>query len=228
MAYQYQDDYKPFAVTGLDLTPSGLGARIGIDRAEREGLLLSDQDYYNKNIRQKELALQQKSDRASQAVGRGARIAQGDFMTSQGLAGSGIAEGAGVGISDAFRPARRRRQETARLKGEDLRRKEFEKRDAKLNEMRTGIGIGHQLESQISSAILSSNPFTAGFAPLAAAGTTAKAIPYTMMPGELVKQRNEAYGRPLETVDYGAGVRGGRDDYLDYGGGGSDFSRLYG
>ncbi len=87
-AYQYSNDFKPLGGTAfLDQTPSGFGARIGIAEGEKKGYLLSDQDYYDRFIRGEEEKLLQKGQAAGQAVGRGALIAQGDFMQAQGLGG---------------------------------------------------------------------------------------------------------------------------------------------
>ena len=226
--YTPSREVAPLAIGGfLDPSPSGTGARIGIGKADEQGLLLSDQDYYDRFIRQEEMALAAQGQRTAGAVGRGARIAQGDFMTAQGLGGTGIAQGATQGMSQAFRPAQRAAMMRSQMEGEELRRRGFEQRDAKLAEIGQGISMGHQMESQVVGGIMSAIPFTAPFAPLASGAIAGKGVPYSTMATNLVNRRN-ANGQPLQTVDYGINNQAGGGQNLNYGGGGGDFSRLYG
>lgn len=225
---EYSRATQGLAATGfLDPSPSGTAARIGIADADERGLMLSDQDYYNRFIRPEEMTLRQQGERAGGAVGRGARIAQGDFMTAQGLGGTSLGQGAERGMAAVFQPARRQAMDRARLQGEELRRQKFQERDAELNKINQGISQGHAMESQVVGGIMQAIPFTAPFAPLASGGIAAKGIPYSTMTTNVVNRLNRD-ADPLRTVDYGSAIYGGDGGTYGYGGGGGDFGRLYG
>ena len=114
-----------------------------------------------------------------------------------------------------------------------MRRQKFAERDRRRAEIGQAMGTMSGAESAIGSAILSSNPVTAGFAPLHSGITAGAGM---QMQGALqaipVEQAKRAgtYGDPLLTVDYGAGGLYDDDDLLrrTRGGGGADFYRTFG
>ncbi len=139
----------------------------------------------------------------------------------------------GGGVDPRARRALQRALISARLEGEELRRQKFADRDRKRAEIGQAMGTISGAESAIGSAILGSNPVTAGFAPLHSGITAGAGM---QMQGALqaipVEQAKRAgtYGDPLLTVDYGAGGLYDDDDLLrrTRGGGGADFYRTFG
>jgi len=201
----------------------------GLLGSEKEGVLLGDQEYYNKFIRPEEERLMAGAGARAGVARRGMDIRRRQFAASNdgvGLTGGGVDPRARRGLNRAL--------QSARMEGEELRRQKFAERDRKRAEIGQAMGTISGAESAIGSAILGSNPVTAGFAPLHAGITAGAGM---QMQGALqaipVEQAKRAgtYGTDLLTVDYGPGGGLYDDDDLlrrTRGGGGADFYRTFG
>jgi hypothetical protein len=210
----------------LPPTPVDIAGQAGLAGAEKQGLLLSDQDYYDRFIRPEEARLRQDAIGKAAAASRASRFAQQDFLTAQGLGGSTVANAAQRALVGPFQRAQARALDAARIEAEELRRRKFAERQQKLSDIQQGVSLAGSLESQIASAVLSAIPFTQMLAPVAAAGTTAKTIPYSMAPEGFLSQANMD-APALRTVDFSGGASA-YSPSRDRGGGGSDFYRTYG
>ena len=200
----------------------------GLLGSEKEGALLGDQEYYDQFIRPQEAELLRGAGSATDVARRGLGIRRGQFS-----AGTGVASGV-VGVDPRSRRALQRSLLSARLQGEELRRQKFAERDRKRAEIGQAMGTISGAESAIGSAILSSNPVTAGFAPLhigitAGAGMQMQGA-LQAIPTQQAKQAG-TYGQQLSTLDYGPNSLYDDEDLLlrrTRGGGGADFYRTFG
>ena len=207
----------------------GLAALGAYERGREEGLFLTDQEYYDRFVRPDERSLQAQAAQSAAGASRGARMAQGSFLQAQGLGGTSIgARGMDV-LTPVFERAYRRSMEQAQMEAEEKRRLAFANRDRARALAGQLVGSASQMEGQIASAILGSNPVTAGLAPLASARGAAMGTGYsglfTQMPG--LRQEKEG---PLQALDFGGRYSGMADPNTarTRGGGGSDFYRVYG
>jgi len=208
----------------------------GSDIAAGEGFLLSDQDYYNLAIRDKEQAILRRSMGQSGALSRGQRSKRSGFLTSAGLGGSTL-EARGDGeLEAAFRAARMRAARAAQAEGEGFRRQKFAERDANRAEAASALGT----TTNVTSGLLSAIPFVGGIfsgieqgagagyqAGFAAAPEYSSSRGMHETGGTAIRQDNSGL---LNTVDYGTGFasQGGGSSGRTRGGGGQDFYRQFG
>ena len=215
----------------MALVTSVVGA--GLLGSEKNKSLLGDQEYYDKFIRPEEEALRGTAQQQARGAGRGFRIRQGQFASAQGLGGSQQGQALVRGTEPIFRRALQRSLRSAQMRGEELRRQKFAERDRRRAEIGQAIGTTSSIESTIGSAILGSNPITAGFAPLHSGITAGAGLQFgaaqQAIPVEQAKKAG-TYGEPLQAVNYDAPLYGEEDLLLNRtrGGGGADFYRTYG
>lgn len=203
-----------------------IAAAAAFDQGQKQGYLLSDQEYYDTYIKPREQQIASSAATGARGIGRGQRTRASQFAAAQGLGGSQVGyalqqQGAGLN-RDAIAEAMR----IARLRGEAYRRQKFAERDRQRAEAGAALSTVGGIETTVASAL----PFGIGqvAGPVSAGEAAQWQAAYAATP-ELAAEEAGTRGKPLRAVDYGyAAPTSTRQSDRTRGGGGSDFYRTYG
>lgn len=198
------------------------------------GYLLSDQQYYDLAMRDREAEMARQADASVAGVERSGRQRLGSFLTAQGLGDSSLAARADQGLASSFTEARARARRSAQMQAEEARRRAFAERDRRRAEASQKLANVTNVEAGIASAIPFAGQYASAGAQALGAGMQGAFAdaPYyesSLGPHEVGGRAIEIdRGAPLETVDFGTGVGYQQPRSRTRGGGGSDFYRNYG